>query len=420
MKKERREALAGFRVVDLSRVLAGPFCTQILGDHGAEVIKVEPPTGDETRSWGPFSSDGSTYYSGINRNKLHTAIDFSKPEGRKLLMRLLEGADVLIHNFKPGTLERWGLGYEDVLAKAFPRLIYCQITGFGEDGPLGGLPGYDSVVQAIAGCMSVNGSPDSGPIRVGMSIVDMGTGMNALAAILMAALERERSGVGQKLDVCLYDCALSYLHPHAAGYLQSGHIPVRSGNQHPSIAPYEEFATRTGPMFLGVGNDGQFRAACDFLGCRGLIDDPRFVTNAQRVRNRGELRELLQAVLANQDGKELSERLLKKGIPASAILDVPEVLSAPHTAHRSMIVTDGDYKALGIPIKMSRTPGSVRSKPKKLGADTRAVLRKAGLDDSEIDELVRGGVAFEPTSLAPLGNVVAYATGDSFQKTQET
>lgn len=393
-------ALAGFKVLDLSRVLAGPYCTQILGDHGAEVIKVEPPAGDETRSWGPFTAEGSSYYSGINRNKLHTAIDFAKTEGRELLLRLLADADVLIHNFKPGTLERWGLGYQDVLAKTFPRLIYCQITGFGEDGPLGGLPGYDSVVQAIAGCMSVNGSAESGPIRVGMSIVDIGTGMNALAAILMAALERERSGLGQKLDICLYDCALSYLHPHAAGYLQVGHVPVRSGNQHPSIAPYEEFATKTGPMFLGVGNDGQFRAACDFLGCRHLLEDPRFTTNADRVKHRVELRNLLQPILMEHDGKELSERLLKKGIPASAILDVPDVLSAPHTAHRSMIVTDGDYKALGIPIKLSRTPGSVRSKPKKLGTDTRSVLRSAGLSESAIDELIAAGIALEAPKTA--------------------
>ena len=398
MKYQSSGALAGFKVVDLSRVLAGPFCTQILGDHGAEVIKIEPPLGDETRTWGPFTSDGSAYYSGINRNKLHASIDLAKPEGRKLLMRLLDGADVLIHNFKAGTLERWGIGYDDVLSKKFPRLIYCQITGFGEDGPLGGLPGYDSVVQAIAGCMSVNGTPDSGPLRVGMSIVDIGTGMNALAAILMAALERERSGLGQKLDICLYDCALTYLHPHAVGYLQAGHVPSRSGNQHPSIAPYEEFQTKTGRMFLGIGNDRQFRAACDFLGCGDLVADPRFATNAQRVKNRAALREILQAILVRYDAEELSELLLKKGIPASAILDLPQVLSAPHTAHRSMVLSDGDYKALGFPIKFSRTPGSLRSKPKLLGHDTRAILRGAGLTEAEIGVMIAKRIAIEPSN----------------------
>ncbi|MGY3494326.1 CaiB/BaiF CoA transferase family protein [Bradyrhizobium sp. USDA 4502] len=395
MKRQSGGALAGFKVVDLSRVLAGPFCTQILGDHGAEVIKIEPPAGDETRAWGPFTSEGSAYYSGINRNKLHTSIDLAKPEGRALLFRLLDGADVLIHNFKAGTLERWGIGYEDVLSKEFPRLIYCQITGFGEDGPLGGLPGYDSVVQAVAGCMSVNGTPDSGPVRVGMSIVDIGTGMNALAAILMAALERERSGLGQKIDVCLYDCALAYLHPQAVGYLQAGQLPARSGNQHPSIAPYEEFQTQTGPMFLGIGNNRQFQLACDFLRREDLPQDPRFATNAQRVQNRTALREILQEIFLRRDGKEISEQLLRKGIPASAILDVPQALAAPHTAHRSMILSDGDYKALGFPIKFSRTPGSLRSKPKPLGQDTRAVLREAGLSEEEIDAKVREGIAIQ-------------------------
>ncbi|MGM5024094.1 CaiB/BaiF CoA transferase family protein [Tardiphaga sp. 367_B4_N1_1] len=388
MKQKSDGALKGFKVIDLSRVLAGPFCTQILGDHGAEIVKIEPPVGDETRTWGPFGPNGSAYYSGINRNKRHAAVDFSKQEGRDLLLRMLEGADVLIHNFKAGTLERWGLGYEGILASKFPRLIYCQITGFGEDGPLGGLPGYDSVVQAIAGNMSVNGSEDSGPLRVGMSIVDIGTGMNALAAILMAALERERSGLGQKLDVCLYDCALAYLHPHAAGYLQTGAAPVRSGNQHPSIAPYEEFATKTGPMFLGAGNNGQFVAACKMLGCSELTTDPRFATNALRVQNREELHGFLQAVLAKFDGEELASRLLRSGIPASAIKDVPSVLAAPHTHHRKMILEKGEYKALGIPIKMSRTPGSLRSTPKTLGADTREICREAGLSDVEIDRMV--------------------------------
>jgi len=403
MENDKFGALAGFKVIDLSRVLSGPLCTQILGDHGADVVKIEPPSGDETRAWGPFGSQGSAYYSGINRNKRHAAVDLSDKAGQELLLRLIEGADVLIHNFKTGTLERWGLGYDDVLSKRFPRLIYCHITGFGEDGPLGGLPGYDSVVQAIAGCMSVNGRPDSGPTRVGMSIVDIGTAMNALAAILLAAFERERSGLGQKLDVCLYDCALSYLHPHAAGYMQTGVVPSRSGNRHPSIAPYEEFATKSGPMFLGVGNDGQFWSACTLLGCTHLANDPRFGTNVLRVKNRAELHDLLQAILIDQDAEELSASLLGSGIPASAILDVAQALAAPHTAHRSMIVGDGDYRALGIPIKLSRTPGAVRSRPKELGADTREVCRSAGLEDAEIDEMVAGGIIFEsqhPNSIA--------------------
>jgi crotonobetainyl-CoA:carnitine CoA-transferase CaiB-like acyl-CoA transferase len=404
MANETSGALAGLKVIDLSRVLAGPLCTQILGDHGAEVVKIEPPAGDETRTWGPFGSEGSAFYSGVNRNKRHVAVDFSKPMGQELLLRLLAGADVLVHNFKAGTLERWGLGYDEVLSKRFPRLIYCHITGFGEDGPFGGLPGYDSVVQAIAGLMSLNGRPDAGPTRVGVSIVDISAAMYAVAAILMAALERERSGRGQKLDVCLYDCALSYLHPYAAGYLQTGAVPSRTGNLHPGIAPYEEFATKSGPMFLGVGNNGQFASVCALLGCPHLADDPRFGTNALRVKNREALHDLLQAVLIDQDAEELSARLLGRGIPASAMLDVPRALAAPHTAHRSMIVEDGGYKALGIPIKFSRTPGAVRSTPRELGADTREICRSAGLDDAEIDDMMANGIIFEPQSLKPVAN----------------
>ncbi len=391
-------ALSGIKVIDLSRVLAGPMCTQILGDHGADVIKVEPPNGDESRGWGPFTAQGSAYYSGVNRNKRHIAIDFSKPDGQAMLLKLLDGADVLVHNFKAGTLERWGLGYDAVLAQKFPRLIYCHITGFGEDGPYGGLPGYNSVVQAITGCMSINGQPDGGPTRIGLSLVDIGTAMNALTAILMAAVERERSGRGQKIDVCLYDSALQYLHPHASGYLQTGQVPGRYGNLHPSIAPYEEFQTRTGPMFLGVGNDGQFRTFCKMLGCDGLLDDARFQTNGLRVANRAALHELLQPLLLPQDAAEFSLRLLATGIPASAMIDVPTALAAPHTAHRQMVIADGDYKALGIPIKFSRTPGSVRLKPQDLGTETREVCRDIGFSDDEIDAMIARGVVFEQPS----------------------
>jgi crotonobetainyl-CoA:carnitine CoA-transferase CaiB-like acyl-CoA transferase len=396
--KHKDGALAGLKVIDLSRVLAGPLCTQILGDHGAEVIKIEPPSGDETRTWGPIGPNGSAYYSGINRNKRHAAVDLTKERGRDILLKLLENADVLVHNFKAGTLERWGLGYDNVLQARFPKLIYCHITGFGEEGPLGGLPGYDSVVQAIAGCMSVNGRPESGPTRVGMSIVDIGTAMNALTAILMAAYERQHSGLGQKIDVCLYDTALSYLHPHAAGYLQTGLEPKRTGNQHPSIAPYEEFQTKTGPMFLGVGNDRQFILACKMLNCPELATDERFTSNALRVTNRQILHDLLQLRLVDQDAEALSLELLRSGIPASAILDVPKVLASAHTTSRAMIVEDGDYKALGIPIKLSRTPGTVRLLPQPLGENTRDICREAGLSDAEIEKLLADHIAVAPTT----------------------
>jgi crotonobetainyl-CoA:carnitine CoA-transferase CaiB-like acyl-CoA transferase len=401
---QRIGALSGLRVVDLSRVLAGPLCTQCLGDHGAVVIKVEPPTGDETRSWGPFSDGGSAYFSGVNRNKANIAVDLSKADGRDVLLRLLKDADVLVHNFKPGTLERWGIGFDDVLSPRFPRLIYCHISGFGETGPLGGMPGYDSVVQAMAGCMSVNGQPDGEPTRVGMSIVDIGTGLNAVIAILMAVYERERSGRGQKLDVSLYDCALTYLHPHAAGLLQAGVEPRRSGNEHPSIAPYEQFSTASGPVFLGVGNDGQFVLACRLLGCDEILSDDRFKTNALRVSNRSALHALLRPVLLQQNAEELSRKLLEKGVPAGPVLGVSDVLSAPHTAHRDMVVESGTYRALGIPIKMSRTPGSVRTPPQNLGELSRDVCRSVGLTDEEIDDLIKRRIVFASVDPSPQGN----------------
>lgn len=235
-------ALAGLRVIDLSRVLGGPYCTQALGDHGAEILKIEPPQGDETRGWGPPFRDGlSAYFSGANRNKKALALDLSLSKGRDVLLRLLEEADILVHNFKSGTMERWGLGYDDVLQARFPRLVYCHISGFGDTGPLGGLPGYDAVVQAMTGLMSINGQPENGPVRMGMPIVDIGTGLIATVAILAAVVERDRSGRGQKIDVPLYDCAISMLHPQAANALMTGKVPVATGNAHPNISPYDMY-----------------------------------------------------------------------------------------------------------------------------------------------------------------------------------
>ena len=226
-------ALHGLKVIDLSRVLGGPYCTQALADHGAQVIKLEPPVGDETRTWGPpfDESDTAWYFNGVNRNKLGISVDLSCDEGRAVLWQLLEDADVLVENFKPGTLARWGMDFERDLHPRFPRLIHCAVSGFGPDGPLGGLPGYDAAIQAMAGLMSVNGERNGGPMRVGLPIVDMVTGLNALAGILLALAEREKSGRGQSIDIALYDCGVSLLHPHLPNYFGSGKVPQRSGNE---------------------------------------------------------------------------------------------------------------------------------------------------------------------------------------------
>lgn len=359
-------ALAGCKVIDLSRVLGGPYCTQILADHGAEVLKIEPPGGDETRGWGPpFLGETASYFVGVNRNKDGMTLDLSQPAGQELLRHLLADADVLVENFKPGTLEKWGLGYDD-LKQAFPALIHCRVSGFGTDGPLGGLPGYDACAQAMCGLMSVNGEADGEATRVGLPVVDMVTGLNAAVAILLALNERTRSGLGQFLDITLYDCALSLLHPHAPNYFYSGKVPQRSGNAHPNIAPYETLPTASGPIFLAVGNNRQFAMLARTLDAPALAEDPRYATNADRLRNRQALRDDLAALLTRHEAATLADQLLRAGVPAAAVQTVDQALAHPHTRHRGMVLEQGDYKGVGSPIKLSRTPATLRKLPPDL------------------------------------------------------
>lgn len=394
-------ALAGIKVIDLSRVLGGPYCTQMLGDHGADVIKIEPPQGDETRTWGPpFQGDAASYFIGVNRNKRGVALDLSKPQGRDVVFRLLEHADVLIENFKTGTLEKWGMGYEDVLKHRFPRLIHCRVLGFGADGPLGGYPGYDAVLQAMGGLMSVNGEPEAAPLRVGVPVVDLATGMNATIAILMALLERGRSGKGQLVEATLYDSAVAMLHPHMANYFLSGKPPKRTGNSHSNVSPYDQFKTGTKRVFLAIGNDRQFARLCAELGRADLPEDPRFRSNRDRVINRGELRTELETALASVDGEALATKLLEQGVPAGPVLDVPDVINSKHAAHRLMVVEKDGYRGTGNPVKLSRTPASVRTVPPRFGEATREVLAEAGYTAAEIEALISGGIAMAETRKA--------------------
>lgn len=361
-------ALAGCKVIDLSRVLGGPYCTQILADHGADELKIEPPGGDETRGWGPpFLGDTASYFIGVNRNKEGMTLDLSQPAGQELLRHLLADADVLVENFKPGTLEKWGLGY-DSLSQAFPKLVHCRVSGFGADGPLGGLPGYDACAQAMCGLMSVNGDADGEATRVGLPVVDMVTGLNAAVAVLLALNERHRSGLGQFLDITLYDCALSLLHPHAANFFYSGNVPKRSGNAHPNIAPYETLPTASGPLFLAVGNNRQFALMAQVLEAPGLAADARYATNADRLQNRQALRDELSRLLASQNAAALADRLLRAGVPAAAVQTVDQALEHPHTKHRGMVLEQGEYKGVGSPIKLSRTPATLRKLPPELKA----------------------------------------------------
>lgn len=398
-------ALSGLRVLDLSRVLAGPYCTQLLADHGARVVKVEPPAGDETRGWGPpFAGEGaeatSAYYRNLNRNKQNIVLDLSHDGGRELLGELLRDADVLVENFKAGTLARWGYP-DDELRARFPALIHCRVTGFGTDGPMGGMPGYDAVLQAYGGLMSVNGEADGGPLRVGVPVVDMVTGILAFSGVLLALNERNASGLGQLVDCALLDTAVSLLHPHSASWLADGGVRPRTGSAHPTIAPYDSFEAADGPLFIGVGNDRQFAAFTQLLGAPELADEPRFATNPDRVRNVDTLREALAPRVGAWQRAELATALLDKGIPASPVHDVSEALTSPQVRHRGLVVEQDGYRGVGTPVTLTRTPGEVRSAPRAPGADTRAVLRAAGLDEARIDAALASGAASTPTRETP-------------------
>jgi crotonobetainyl-CoA:carnitine CoA-transferase CaiB-like acyl-CoA transferase len=364
-------ALSGIRVVDASRILGGPLCGQILGDHGADVLKVEPPQGDDTRQWGPpFTDRGvASYYLGLNRNKRLLSLDLAKPAGRDALLALLADADVLIENFKTGTMEKWGIGYE-TLAERFPRLIHCRVSGFGADGPLGGLAGYDAAVQALTGLMSVNGEAGGDALRVGLPVVDMVTGMNAAMGVMLALLERGRSGRGQFVEAALYDSGLSLLHPHAANWFVDGKSPRRTGNAHPNIYPYDNLRTGTEPVFFAVGNDRQFQILCRHIGVPGLAEDPRYATAGARSSNREALKEALERELARFDGHQLADELVNAGVPAAVVMSVPQALQHAHTQHRGMVVElPGGYRGVGAPVKLSRTPATYRFAPLTEGAE---------------------------------------------------
>jgi len=386
-------ALAGLKVIDLSRVLGGPSCSQMLGDHGADVVKIEPPQGDETRGWGPPFLDGTaSYFIGVNRNKRGMALDLAKPEGRDVLFRLLEKADVLLENFKTGTLERWGMGYDAVLKAKFPRLIHCRVSGFGADGPLGGYPGYDAAIQAMSGLMSLNGEDGGEALRVGVPVVDMATGLNATIAILLALTERARSGQGQFVEATLYDSAVALLHPYAANWFLSQKPPQRTGNAHPNVAPYDQFHTKTKPIFLAVGNNRQFARLCAEIGRPELAEDRRFRDNKDRTTNRPALREELEQALAAQDGEALTIRLLDRGVPCGVVQDLPGALTHAHTRHRDMVYERGRYQGLGNAIKMSRTPPALRRTPPDFAEANRELLAQAGYSDAEIERLITSGI----------------------------
>ncbi|MEA2681952.1 MAG: hypothetical protein QOK05_280 [Chloroflexota bacterium] len=395
-------ALQGLRVLDLSRVLAGPYCAQMLGDHGADVIKVEAPGGDETRRWGPpFLEDGtSAYFTALNRNKRNICVDLRAVGAGELLGKLIAGSDVVVENFKAGTLAAWGFGYEEVLRDQFPRLVYCRVTGFGVDGPMGGLPGYDAVLQAFGGLMSVNGETDGDPLRVGVPIVDLVAAGIAFSGILLALLERSVSGRGQLVDITLLDAVVSILHPHSATWFANGLTPRRTGSAHPIVAPYQTFPTPAGLFFVGAGNSRQFASLCAVLGHPELSIDPRFIDNSDRIANLPELERELAPLIAGQDPDNLAARLLEAGVPACLVNDIGQALSSPQVVHREMVLEMDGYRGAGIPIKLDRTPGSVRSRPAARGADTVDVMRGLEYSEAAIQQAQLNGTVYSPASRA--------------------
>lgn len=347
------------------------------------MIKIEPPQGDETRGWGPpFLGDAASYFLGLNRNKRGISIDFGQSAGRELLLHLLEGADVFVENFKVGTLEKWGIG-QDELRRRFPRLIHCRVSGFGADGPYGGRPGYDAAIQALSGIMSVNGEKGGEALRVGLPVVDMVTGLNAAIGVLLALAERGKSGQGQFVEAALYDCGISLLHPHLPNFYLNGKVPGPSGNAHPNISPYDAYQTATTPLFLAVGNNRQFATLCQILGLPDLPADPRFDSNAHRNANRDALKVQLEGALAHHDCNVIAEKLVTSGVPCGPVRNIDEVVDDPHTHAREMIVDIEDYRGTGSPIKLSRSPASYRRKPPAFAQHTAEVLAEFGLDAAD-------------------------------------
>ncbi|MGW0576352.1 CaiB/BaiF CoA transferase family protein [Streptomyces sp. NPDC002920] len=385
--------LKGLRVLDLSRVLAGPYCAQMLSDHGADVIKVEGPAGDETRSWGPpFHPDGtSAYFHGLNRNKRNLSLDLSTSAGREVVARLIAEADVVVENFKTGTMARWGLGYEEVLEARHPRLVYCRISGFGTDGPLGGLPGYDAVLQAYGGLMSVNGYPEREPLRVGVPIVDLMAANLAFSGILLALHDRNAGGRGQLVDIALLDAVVSLLHPHSASWAADGRIPQRTGGAHPVVAPYQVFSTQSGDFFISAANNRQFKTLMTILGRPEAADDARFADNADRITHLDELVELLSTLLQDRDGTELAAELIAAGVPAAPVNDVGTALRDLQVAHRGLFVDEGGYRGVGVPISFSRSTTRKPVAPVARGANTAAILCGLGYDEDDLSRLKSEG-----------------------------
>ena len=383
--------LAGLKVVELARILAGPWIGQTLADLGADVVKVESPDGDDTRKWGPpfvkrnVGEPDAAYFHACNRGKRSVIADFSAPEGREFVLKLIDQADVVVENFKTGGLAKYGFDYA-TLAQRNPRLIYCSVTGFGQTGPYAQRAGYDAMIQGFSGLMDLTGEPDGDPQKIGVALVDIMTGLYGVIAIQAALAQRERTGCGQHIDMALLDVSVSVLANQALNYLVSGNTPRRLGNAHPNIVPYQTFGVADGYVMISVGNDSQYRKLCEVLGRQELARDPRYATNADRVRERSELIPLLSASLRDWQAAELLSRLEAVGVPAGPVNTVREVFADPQVVHRQMKVMidapdieGGSVPSVRSPLQFSGAQLSLSRPSPRLGEHTDEVRRELGL-----------------------------------------
>ena len=412
MTTENQGALSHIKVLDLSRVLAGPWCTQMLADMGADVIKVERPVaGDDTRHWGPpflQDADGNntreaSYFAACNRNKRSVTVDMSKPEGQELIRTLALQSDIVVENFKVGGLTQYGLDYAS-LKQLNPKLIYCSVTGFGQDGPYAERAGYDLMIQAMTGMMSITGKAEGEPMRVGVAIIDVFTGVYACSAVLAALEVRHRTGEGQHIDMALLDVGMAILANQAAGFLNTGKVPLRQGNSHPSLAPYQDFETADGAMLLAIGNDGQFARFCDVAGHPEWATDTRFTSNTSRVTNRVALVDLMLGATRTRTTAEWIAALEDKAVPCGPINTMDQAFADAQVQHRGLKVTQATSGAaqaqtsvpaissVASPLRLTATPPVLRNPPPALGEHTREVLAEMGLSAERIAALQVAGV----------------------------